>query len=231
MKLLGGATLFHKLHWEFEHPRPLGGREGAIVHAQQKHVRKLQPLRPMHGHQLHRVSRRVLFEAHRSAGLCVVIQILYKLRQSARFALRFPLLHEFCQSRHVFSVVFLRALRYLQPLRQAAQNLPRGRPLECFSLRRNKLHQLPERRWRLVEGQLPLGQLQDVVDRPFVFSRTLYQAHQIRRFRVPCRRCQHARAGDVVVRRGDQPQVRQHVLHHGVFKNGEFRDHKRNLSP
>ena len=71
----------------------------------------------MDGHQLHRVYRRVVFQAHHSPSLSVIIQIFDKLRQAARFAFRFPLLHEFRQPLDVFSVVFLRALSDFQPVR------------------------------------------------------------------------------------------------------------------
>ena len=131
----------------------------------------------MNGHQLHRVRRRVVFQAHYSAGLSVIVQVFDELLQAARFAFQFPLLHEFRQPFDVFSVVLLRALRDLQPLRQSSQNLSCRGALQRFSLRRNKFHGFPERRMRAVERQLPLGQLQEVVDCLFLFSRALRQAH------------------------------------------------------
>ena len=51
----------------------------------------------MHRHQLHRVARRIFFQADRSARLREIIQILHEFRQPPRLALRLPLLHELRQ--------------------------------------------------------------------------------------------------------------------------------------
>ena len=126
-----------------------------------------------------------------------------------------------------------RPLRNLQPLRQIPPESPAQWPLQRLSLfRRNKLHQLSERCRRAIESQLSLRRLQHVVKRFLA----LFRARSASRtrsagFQSPCRRRQHARASNVIVRLGNQSQIGQHILHQRMIQDRKLRDHKRNFPP
>src|SRR6266404_2096272 len=64
-----------------------------------------------------------------------------------------------------------------------------------------------------------------------LFPRAFREAHQIRRGQLPGGRGEHARRGNVVVRRGDQPKVSEDVLDQRMLQNREPRNHERNPAP
>ncbi len=95
MELFRGLTFFHESGREFEDTGSFGSWEFLIVHSQDEYLGKLQAFRGVHGHQLHRVARRILFEADRSSRLFEIIEVFEELGEPARLTLGFPFLHKF----------------------------------------------------------------------------------------------------------------------------------------
>ena len=98
-------------------------------------MRKLQALRTVHRHQLHRVARNIVFQAHRAARLVEIIQILQKFRQPLRIALRLPFHDKFRQPRYIFAILHRRAVANFQPIHHRAQNLLGTPAINRLSLR------------------------------------------------------------------------------------------------
>src|ERR1700680_4465174 len=83
---------------------------------------------------------------------------------------------------------------------------------------------------RGIEGQRRLAALQDVIDPRAFFASALREANEIGRSQLPGRRGEHARYGNVVVGRGDQPEVGEDVLNQGMLKDREAGNHEGNLA-
>ncbi len=143
-----------------------------------------------------------------------VVEVFEELDQSARFAFRFPIPDELSKLIDVFAVLRSRALRHFQPLDEIGQDFA-GRPaLQRLALIRKELQQLRERAVRGVEPQLRLRRLQHVVKRrAALLGGPLREPDQIGGFEAPCWSREYARAGDVVERSHNEPQIGQHIPH------------------
>ena len=230
MELLRGFAFLHQPRRKFEHARPFVGWKFPVVHPQQKNVRKLQPFRSVHRHQLYGVRGSIIFQRDDSSRLFEIVEVLDKLRQAARVALWFPLLRKLREPRHIFIVLPARALGHFQPFEQIHQNLASGPPPHALAVLRKKLQQRREPRFRAVKRQLGLRRLQGVVERRAApFRRALGQARQIFRLKIPRGRGKRSRAGNVVERPRDQPKIRQNVFHQRMVQDGKPADDKRNF--
>src|SRR5579863_4581783 len=138
----------HQFQRKLEQRLAISRRKRPRIHSNHKHLRKFQPFRAMHRHQLHCISRHIVIQRNRSVGLLEIIQILQKFAKLPRFAFRFPFLHEFRQPLHVLPVLPAGALRNFQPLRHIAQNLPRRPPPHRFPLFAQKFQQRSHSRRR-----------------------------------------------------------------------------------
>ncbi len=98
-----GLLFLHQFRGEFEHARFFSRRKTALHQAQDVDVVEFQPLRRVHGHELHRVAG-FLLEVDRSAGLLEIIQVLDKFLEALRFALGLPLAHELREAVEIFAV-------------------------------------------------------------------------------------------------------------------------------
>ena len=72
--------------------------------------------------------------------------------------------------------------------------------------------------------------MQDVVDPGSFFARALRKSHQVRWRKLPGRRRKHPSGSDIVVGRGDESKVSEHVLNERVFEYRKPRNDKGNLA-
>ena len=205
-----GLLLFHQIGRKFKLRPPRSGREVALAQSQNENVRKFQPLRRMHGHQLHRVARQFVLDLHVAVEFVEIPQIFDEIPQLLALALPLPLLHE-CDQPLQMLLVGLRSHRRNAQIRdQLGQQGTCRRSSRQLPQLSEQFHELCQPYSVTIERRLAMRRF-DLIPKwtPVIFNRTLRQSHQLARPEAPVRRRQHPRARHVVRRHRHQPQPGQ----------------------
>ncbi len=118
----------------------------------------------------------------------------------------------------------------MQPLRQRVKQVRRREALRPPPKRPQARDQFVCVAARTQKRQLALRLLQRIPQRRLGPRHPFAQPHQVGRLQSPRRRRQHPRAGNVVPRLHQQPQVGQQVAHQRVIQNRKIANHIRNAA-